>query len=166
MLTAACVILAAIAALQIKVIPLGGGEQLIVYMHPFDHSRPGGSANADLYDALVPLYGDEDVRSEGLPCQWEGQDATVYDTSSYDFEYLGRSIDGGQYLLCKVTTVRTVILDADGQEAIPGTQRISTYIGYDDGDTASTKRAEILWDTWEEDYPDGAAYFNSILSRQ
>lgn len=154
-LSAVCICLAAAAALHIQLITLENGERTLVCL-PLRH-RPGGSVFADLEDQLAALYGEE-----GLPVEenrvWQGDFAVVSDTPHYAFQYLGRSFDGGDYILCTVTTARTVL--PGGGAALPGTIRRSVYIGYDDADLNSPVRAKILWKTLREEYSDGEAYFN------
>lgn len=156
-----CAVILAAIIFQVKVISLENGEHTIVYMPLLDNG-PGASSRSDLTNALIPLYGEEGVQTEGLHCSWQGESATVYDTASYEIKYLGRSLAGGDYLSCKVTTVRTVLFDNENRDAISDTRRTCVYIGYDDADMSSTKRAEILWETLKEEYSDSEAYFNGI----
>ena len=156
---AAVLVILAAFVLQIRIISLENGEKAIVYILPFGY-RPGGSAGSDLRGELENVYGGEGVQTEPLRCEWQGEDAAVYDTSSYELKYLGRSFAGGDYISCKVTTVRTVIL---GSGETLNTERTSAYIGYDDADPNSRRRAHILWETLKEEYSDGEEYFNSAV---
>ena len=156
---AAILVILAVCVFQIRIISLENGEKTIVYTIPFGY-RPGGSARSDLISELENVYGEEGVQTGPIRCNWQGEDATVYDTSTYEIEYLGRSVKGGNYLACKVITVRTVI--TDGGETL-NTQRTSVYIGYDDTIVGSRERAKILWETLTEDYSDSKGYFNSMV---
>lgn len=160
-LEAVGVIILAISVFQIKIISIGDGERTLVYTIPFA-GRPGGSVHADLVEELVPVYGEDGSQTVGLPCKWQGENATAYDAADYEIRYLGRSIHGGDYLLCTVTTVRTIILDDKERGSGLDTRRTSTYIGYDDADMKSRERAKILWETKKEDYADSEEYFNCI----
>lgn len=151
------VLLAAIV-LQVKIIPLESGGKAVVYVPPFG-SRPGGSACADLTEALAQRYGQEGEAVEQLASTWRGEAAVIRDTSAYETEYLGRAFAGGDYVRCTVTTVRTVV-SPDGGETLAATTRTCTYTGYDDGRAGSRERARVLWGTLEEEYADGEAYFN------
>lgn len=91
---------------------LGEREQIFVYRLP-GGAVPGGSAAADLAEQLRERHG------ENVECR---------------FRYLGRGLDGTQYISC--------IVDL-------GTQLIY-YIAVDDGDLMSEKRAEVLWETMYE----------------
>lgn len=162
LLGAVCVCILAALLLQIKIISLENGESALVCTVPFGR-RPGSSVRADLQSQLVPLYGEEGVQTERRHCRWQGEDATVFDTVSYEFEYLGQAVGGGDYLSCKVTTVRSVLYDGGTGAAIPDTSRTRVYIGYDDADLSSSERARVLWETETEDYSDSEDYFNGVI---
>lgn len=155
-----CVCISAALVFQVHLVRLWNGEQMLVYV-PLSH-HPGGSVGADLKEQLVPLYGGDDVEAEGTDGSWQGKDAVVYDIPSYEFSYLGRAFGGGDYLACKVTTTRTVILDG---ESLPATTRESLYLGYDDTDPRSVERAKILWESLQEDYSDSEEYFHQFLPK-
>ena len=118
-LGAVCVVILAALVLQVKIISLGDGETLVVYTPPFG-TRPGGSANADLMEQLVPLYGEES------------------DTVRYDFSCLGRAFPlGDSFISCTVTTLETS----------PPDSRTFTYIGCDPAGQNNSERAFILWES-------------------
>lgn len=158
-----CVFAVLLLQLQFRFITLGNGERLLVYL-PLSH-RAGGSARADLLLELTSLYGEEGVQTEGLPCIWQGEAAVAYDTSSYDFQYLGRALAGGDYLLCTVVTTRSIVIAHENgeTETLPDTVRTSTYLGHDDTDANSGVRAHILWDTLQSNYSDSEEYFNILV---
>lgn len=155
------VILLLVAAVlpQVKLLTLGDGERVLVYM-PSLGPRPGGSAGADLAEELSQGLGPENEPVEQPIAVWQGRPALVWDTSSYWFEFLGRSLDEHNYLRCTVTTLRSItFLDGDGGTA--ETVRTSTYLGVESINDRA--RAKVLWDTLEEAYPDGRAYFEAGL---
>ena len=162
-LAAICLCVLAVAVLRPRPVSLAGGEKIIVYT-PLSGPVPGGSAHADLLEELAVRYGEDGVRTKIFDCIWSDEDgivnAEVYDTSNYEFEYLGRGLRGGNYILCTVNTARTVVCDEENMEPIPDTTRVCTCIGYDDAIPNSRARAEVIWDTLEEEYPDGEARFN------
>lgn len=155
------VIIFILIVFQFKIIHLENGEMTVVYTLPFNTYRPGGSTRADLRDGLTHIHGAEDTLIEEYDGQWEGKNIIVYDTSKYDIEYLGRSIEGGHYFLCKVLTKRLVRLDDNGE--MIETERTITYVGYDDGDLNSDMRAVILRGTMKDKYLDSEEYFNSFM---
>lgn len=159
MLSAVCAVLLVAATFQVRLIPTGDGEKTLIFSVPFG-DRPGGSTFSDLREQLFPLYGTEDVQTEAALSQWQGEPAAVYDIPSYDFEYLGQSIHGDNYLSCKVTTLRSVVLEGEEEKEIPDTRRDSVYIACDPADEG---RAAILWDTLKEEYSDSEAYFNGTV---
>ena len=162
-LAAICVCVLAAAVLRPRLVSLAGGEKVMVYT-PLSGPVPGGSAHADLLEELAAYYGEDGVRTKSFDCSWSGEDSTVnaevYDTSDYAFEYLGRGLQGGNYILCTVNTARTVVFNEEDREPIPDTTRVCTCIGYDDANLNSSARAKVMWDTLEEEYPDGEARFN------
>lgn len=156
-----CIIIFITIKFQFKIVSLENGERTVVYTLPFDSYKPGGSSRADLRDDLTPLYGKDGIQIKQYDGQWQGKNIIVYDTSNYEVEYLGQSIDGGHYFLCNVFTVRSVKFD--DKEKMIKTERTATYIGYDDGDLNSDIRAAILWGTLEDKYSDSEEYFNSFM---
>jgi len=88
---------------------IGGGERVFTFQLPGE-TQPGGSAGADLLTQLQERHGEDIVCS---------------------FHYLGRDLDGLQYIYC--------IVDVEGQTL--------RYVAVDDGDLNSERRAEVLWDT-------------------
>lgn len=156
-----CLIISVIITFQFKIIYLENGEMTLVYTLPFNSYRPGGSTRADLRDELSYIHGEEDTLVSQYDGQWKGKNIVVFDRSKYDIEYIGKSIDGGHYFLCKVLTKRMVRRD-DKEEKIE-IERTITYIGYDDGDLNSDRRAVILRGTIKEEYLDSEEYFNSFM---
>lgn len=154
-----CAGILAALVFQVHLITLSGGQRALAYV-PLSHG-PGGSVSADLYDQLAALYGQEGAQA--VPGIWQGEPATLHDATDYEFEYLGRVFTGGDYMLCTVTTTRTVQPEAPGQEPPPSTRRTSTCLGFDDADLTSSERAHILWETLREDYSDSEAYFNGLV---
>lgn len=144
---------------QVKLLTLGDGERVLVYM-PSLGMRPGGSSGADLAEELSQGLGPENEPVEQPVAVWQGRPALVRDTSSYWFEFLGRSLDEHNYIRCTVTTLRCVtFLDGDGGTA--QAERTGTYLGVESINDRA--RAKVLWDTLEETYPDGRAYFEEGL---
>lgn len=148
--------------MHLQIITLETGEKAVVYAAPAA-SAPGSVANSDLCHDLASLYGEEGVQTELLRCQWQGQDAVIYDTSTFETAYLGRTFSGCDYLSCKVTTVRTVALAGGSQETLLDSTRTCTYLGRDDTDLNSGVRASILWETLQEEYTDSQEYFDGLL---
>ncbi len=156
-----CIIIFTMIKFQFKIVSLENGERTVVYKLPFNSYKPGGSSGVDLRDELAAIYGKDGIQIEQYEGQWQGKNITVYDTSKYEFEHLGQSIDGGHYFSCKVFTIRSVKFDY--KEKMIETERTLTYIGYDDADLSSDIRATILWGTLKDKYSDGEEYFNSFM---
>ena len=155
LLAVVCVCILAVAVFKPQLLALADGERILVFI-PLSGPVPGSSAYSDLYEDLAVYYGEEGVAVES---RLSGEDnATVYDTSEYEFQYLGRGIRGGNYILCTVNTVQTVVFE-DEEKIVPDTARVCTCIGYDDAILNSRARAKILWETLKEEYPDGEAQF-------
>lgn len=148
--------------LQAKVIVIENGSKTMVYTPPFNSYETGGSANADLLAALEEKYGVDGVETKMGKTTWEGNKAVVYDTTTYDFEYLGKALKGGHYIRCSVLTKRTV-KSADTMKILYQTERTYQYLGFDDGLLDSEVRAQILWGTEAVAYAEDEASFNQII---
>ena len=83
------------------------GERIFVFQLPGE-ARPGGSVGADLKEQLLPRHG----------------------AAVYSFHYLGRSLQGRQYILCLADDTRYIAVNELGNEV----------------------RAYVLWDTMYEGY--------------
>ncbi len=159
--------LCAIAVLYLFVfrvnrISLGEGKQTVVYFVPFGKANMGGSAQADLCEQLEEHYGQKGVPTKVGSCQWDGTDAVVYDTADYQFYYLGKNLNREKYASCRVEILRTVVSAEDESVVLAQGTHSCTYIGWDDANLHSEKRAEILWDTKEEAYAEDEAFFNGL----
>lgn len=148
------------SALNLKIIAIESGEQVLLYTPPGGPLL--GSVSTYLLAELTPLYGEAGAPIESTG-QWQGNPAVFSDVSRYDVQYLGTRISGEHYFSCTVTTERTV-KDASTGVTLCRSVRICSYLGYDDGDLSSPVPPCILWDTLEQEYPDGEEAFSAAAS--
>ena len=136
--------------LQLRFIEVEDGKTELLYL-PMDGYGTGGSIGVYLRVKLRTVYGEQETAQE-FEGMWQGKKVLITDVPQYDLQYMGRELLGtGQYLECTVVTQRTV-KDAVSGENLAGGLRISSVLGYDDGDLNSAVPAYILWDTLTEAY--------------
>lgn len=132
-----------------QTITIENGEEVLIYNSPFNH-KPGGSVRYALGKELDVYYGEGMMVQQPMDV-WNGNEASVYDTTRYGYEYLGQDMYGGDYILCTVHTSRNVQFE-EFPEYITNINRSLTYIGYDDDNIQSSAGAKVYWDTFEEEY--------------
>ena len=136
--------------LQLRFIEVKDGKTELLYL-PLDGYGAGGSIGVYLRVKLRTVYGEQETAQE-FEGMWQGKKVLITDVPQYDLQYMGRELLGtGQYLECTVVTQRTV-KDVVSGENLAGGLRISTVLGYDDGDFNSEVPAYILWETLTEEY--------------
>ena len=136
--------------LQLRVIEVEDGKLELLYL-PLDGYGTGGSIGRYLREELRTVYG-ENERTQENAGVWQGKNVLIVDVPEYDLQYKGKELLGtGVYLECTVVTKRTV-KDAVSGEELAGGLRISSVLGYDDGDLNSEVPAYILWDTISESF--------------
>ena len=136
-----------VALVRVKRVPLGDGSHALLFSTVMEEKSMGGSANADFLAQLMPVHGANGTQVEAERFQRDGQPVIAYDTTTYQFTYLGRTIRGVRYADCQVETTRIVVPEEKEEEILEQSACVTHYVGRDDGDPDSQQRAEILWDS-------------------
>ena len=136
--------------LQLRVIEVEAGKAEILYQ-PMGGILGAGSIGNCLREELQTVYEEAEAALERAGI-WQGKQVLIVDVPQYDLQYMGRELLGsGEYLECTVVTRRDIKDAASGEDLADGL-RISTVVGYDDGNLNSTVPSYILWDTLTEEY--------------
>lgn len=160
----ACFVSSFMILFNFQTITINNGKEVLIYNSPFNH-KPGGAVRNALGKELDSLYGECWNMKQPID-MWNGNDASVYDTTIYEYKYLGQDIYGGDYILCTVYTSRNVQFK-EYPEYFTHVSRSLSYIGYDDDNIQSSRGAELYWDTLEEKYSyEGKDYFDGLVLNQ
>lgn len=143
----AVVVVLCVALVRVKWVPLGDGSHALLFSTVLEEDSMGGAAYADLLEQLEEVHGADGAKVEAERFQKDGQPVIAYETATYQFKYLGTTVRGAKYAECQVETTRIVVPEQNEQEILEQSTSVVSYVGWDDGDLDSDKRAEILWDT-------------------
>lgn len=138
-----CALGTMILLLGVRVISPAEGSHELIYSVPGD--RGVAEATQEGLEAEIRAkHGDTEPVTTIGTIQWKDEEAELLERIDHEYESMGLTLGGKRYISCTVRTTRNAVR---GQKILEAADHTITYIACD---STGDGKAEILWDTLEE----------------
>ena len=143
---------------------------MLIGMFTLDKTHYSGSAGADLKEGLTAIYGETYVGKEIAAFDIDGQKIPIYEDMAIDIrpaDYITLSpslqtmLGQNDRYHCQVMITRYAMIEGK-EEKQAKTSKIIQYMGYDDGDPNSIKRAWLEENSLKIVYDDDENSFENF----